>query len=817
MLQTCARVTLLAIVLTSLPTFAADPPAKKTSSKSRNSTPAEVPFDTAKLTGQSAAPQGPLTLWYRQPARHWTEALAVGNGRLGAMVFGGVRRERIQFNEETVWAGGPWDATHPDAAQALPEVRRLLFEGKNAEADKLAAAAMMARPIRQPPYQTLGNVWLDFPGHEAASDYRRDLDLDTGISTVRYKIGDTTFTREVFSSAPAQAIVVRLSADKPRNITFTVTMDREKHATAQAGEPDLLILRGQCDVADAAGRFKPEELAALEPKYKGVQFQAMLRVVSEGGQTLVKQDRLSVVGADQVTLILVAATNYNNPKPALRCNQYLAGANKPYDTLRNDHVADHQSLFRRVSLSLGDEDPARHALPTNERLAALKNGGDDPGLVTQYFQFGRYLLIASSRPKNVLPATLQGIWNDSLTPPWDSKFTININTEMNYWPAETCNLSECAGPLFDLVESMRDSGRRTARVMYNARGFVAHHNTDLWKHTEPIDGINSGLWPMGAAWLSLHFWDHYEFTGDRVFLAEHAYPVMREAADFFLDYLVEDPKTHELVTGPSLSPENSYVLPDGSQHRLCMGPTMDSEILHALFTRLIKSSEILGVDGDLRAKWSDTLARLPKLKIGSKGQILEWREEYKEQDPHHRHTSHLFALHPGNQITTRGTPDLAAAARKTLELRGDGGTGWSKAWKINFWARLLDGDHAHKLLLEALAGNTYPNLFDAHPPFQIDGNFGGTAGIAEMLLQSHTPADPSREPRGAFDVDLDWQNGKLTRATILSRRGNKCIIRSATPLQVESNGTPVPTDSPEPNVLSFDSSAGTTYHLTPRP
>jgi alpha-L-fucosidase 2 len=769
----------------------------------------------------------PLVLWYLQPAKEWVEALPIGNGRVGGMVFGGVERERIQLNEETVWAGGPWDANSPEALQALPEVRRLLREGKPVEAAALVDSRMMSRPLRMPPYQILGNLYLEMPAVKEYSDYRRELDLDSGLTTVTYRINGVRFKREAFVSAPDQVLVVRLTADKPGQIRLAVGMDREKDARTETEGPDRVLLRGQCSIAD--GRYTPEEIQRLGDANRGARFQATARVRSEGGSVRTDSGKVLVENADAVTLLLAAATDYRGQDPASRCNQYLAAADKPFARLLDSHAADHRRLMRRVVLDLGSSEEASKQ-PTDRRLEGFRQGATDPGLMALYFQFGRYLLMGSSRPGNVLPANLQGIWCDSLKPSWESKFTININTEMNYWPAEMANLSECAQPLFDMVERMREPGRRTAKVLYGASGFVAHHNTDLWAHTSPIDGSGPGMWPLGAAWLSLSFWEHYDYTGDRTFLARHAWPVMKEAAEFFLDYLVEDSQGR-LVTGPSVSPENTYVLPDGTKARLCMGPAMDSQILYALFTDLIQAGEILNIEPDFRARLASVRSRLPKPQIGARGQLMEWLEDYAEADPQHRHISHLFALHPGNQITPRGTPELAAAARKTLELRGDGGTGWSKAWKINFWARLEDGDHAYKMLSEQLSKSTLANLFDTHPPFQIDGNFGGSAGIIEMLLQSHAgevhllPALPSAWPsgsvkglraRGGYEVDLQWREGRLVQAEIRAGLARRFRLRTSAPVTVKSTGKEVRADKVGDNVIEWQAAAGSSYQVVAR-
>ena len=767
-----------------------------------------------------AGSERPL-LWYRQPATTWNEALPVGNGRLGGMVFGGVPRERIQLNEETIWAGEKRDRINPEGAQNLAEIRRLLFAGRPLEAESLAQRTMIAIPKRLPPYQPLADLLMDFPGHERVTEYSRELALDSALARVRYRVGDVLYTREIFSSAVDQVIVIRLTASRPGRVTFSATLKREQDAETQILGPGRAGIEG---AAIARGVRHADE------RKVGVRFYGSLMIVPEGGQMRYDVNEISLEGSNAATVFFAAATDYRSRDPLEASEGYLARVeSKPYKQLLSAHVSDYRTLFDRVSFTLSH---AQSTLPTDERLKRLQGGKSDPGLEELYFHYGRYLLISSSRP-GTLAANLQGIWNDQLEPSWDSKFTININTEMNYWPAEVCNLGELHEPLFDLLENALDDGRRVAKQLYGARGFVVHHNTDLWGHAVPIDGVGSGIWPMGGAWLSLHLWDHYDFTRDREFLGRRAYPMMKEAAEFLLDYMVD----HDgyLVTGPSLSPENRYRAPDGSAVKLCMGPSMDTQIAYALFSRLIEASVILDRDPEFRARLTAQRDHLVPPRIGKHGQLQEWFEDYDEPDPGHRHISHLFALHPGNQITLHGTPALAQAARVSLERRlqaGSGHTGWSRAWIVNFWARLGEGNLAHEHIVALLAKSTLPNLLDTHPPFQIDGNFGGTAGIAEMLLQSHAgeiailPALPSvwgkgsvtgLRARGALEIDIAWASGGPT--TIALRTGVDGPHKLRPPrgqrlVNILEKGKPVPAQATAEGLLQVTLLKGKEYRVT---
>ncbi len=740
-----------------------------------------VPLLLIAIPGLTAAAHEPTVsgatkLWYDEPAAEWMEALPIGNGRLGAMIFGGTADERIQFNEDTLWAGGPRDYSHPGAADHLAEIRRLLFEGKRGEAEKLAMEKFMSVPLRQVAYQAFGDLRLEFPGHEEVTDYRRELDLDAAVVGMQYEHDGVTYIRETLASHPDQVIALRVRANRSASIDCNV------HFTTLQSDSQTIAADSDATVT-LSGKVGPYEFPRSGGKtVEGeLTFCAKLKAQLLGGEVSAKDGVLQIRGADEVCFYLAAATSYEgygdiSGDPAAKCDAVLEPlARKAFEAVRRRHCQDHRQLYRRVSFDLGATEISQ--LPTDERIARVAEGKDRQ-LAALLFQYGRYLLIASSRPGSQ-PANLQGLWNDKLSPSWESKYTVNINTEMNYWPAEVCNLGECHEALFDALDEVVESGRRTAKVHYNARGWVLHHNFDLWRGTAPINNSNHGIWPVGGAWLCQHFWWHYQFQQDKTFLRDRAYPVLRDASLFFLDTIVEDPRSDKgwLISGPSNSPE---------QGGLVMGPTMDHQIIRLLLGWTIEASEILDVDAELRKELTDVRSRIAPNQIGSQGQLQEWLEDVDSPTNHHRHFSHMWGVFPGCDIDRDTTPELAAAALKSLDWRGDGPIGWSRAWQVHLYARFGDGEMAHDRLVRMIARNSAVNLFDhiwedRPEPFQIEANLGGSSGIAEMLLQSQLgkirflPALPKAWPtgkihglraRGGVEVDLEWEDGRLTEAVL---------------------------------------------------
>jgi len=728
-----------------------------------------------------------LKLWYSKPASVWNEALPLGNGRLGVMAFGDPVNEKLQLNESTFWSGGPSENNNPDGPLVIDSIQYYIFKGEYKRAEQLANKGLTAKKLHGSMYQSVGMLNINFEGNRDYTDYYRELDLQKAIFSTSFKVKGVQYKREVFTSLPDNVIVVKLTANKPGMLSFTANFDGELKNYSGTIDSNTLQMTG---------------LSATHDGVTGkVKFDARAQIINKGGDTAIKDGKIKVTKADEVVILISIATNFTNYKTldtdeSKKSSTALqAAASKPYKKLLHEHITAYQKYFNRVQFNLGTSAAAK--LPTDERIKNFA-ANYDPQLISLYYQFGRYLLISSSQPGGQ-PANLQGIWNGSTHPAWDSKYTININTEMNYWPAEKCNLSEMHDPLIELIKDLSVQGAETAKVMYKSGGWVAHHNTDIWRITGVVDFANAGQWPMGGAWLCQHLWEKYLYTGDVKYL-ESVYPVLKSACKFYQDFLIEEPTHKWLVVSPSMSPEN---IPNGHQgSAVTAGVTMDNQLLLDLFTKTIKSARILNTDTQLINELQSIIGRLPPMQIGRYGQLQEWLDDVDNPDDKHRHVSHLYGLYPGNQINPYTTPELFTAAKTVLIHRGDVSTGWSMGWKVNLWAHLLDGNHANKLIKDQLTlvdpvkpgekGGTYPNMFDAHPPFQIDGNFGCTSGITEMIVQSQNgaisilPALPDEwhdgnisgiKTYGGFEISVEWKNNKVKQLIIKSTLGGNCRIR----------------------------------------
>ncbi|MCG9792309.1 glycoside hydrolase family 95 protein [Flavobacterium algicola] len=719
----------------------------------------------------------PLKIWFNQPTTKWHEGLPIGNGNLGAMIYGTPTKEIICLNEETIWTGAKdYDRDKKDAGKYMDTIQKMLFAGKYIEAETVVEDKILNKAAASGTntYQMLGNLFIESPELNTATNYKRELDITRAIATTTFENEGIRFKRTYFSSFPDKAMVYKFEANKKGKINISTWVARSE-------ETKIVVTKDRITFSEHVG------------KGHGVQFYSVVSFETKGGNSKVENGKLVISNADEVVIKIVAASNYRGTDPKKDCDLTLNKIQKAsFDNLAARHVADYQTLFNRVAFKISDD--KGDELPTDVRLDKVKKGATDNYLTQLQYNFGRYLLISSSHPGN-LPANLQGIWADGFTPPWNSDYHININIQMNYWMAEMTNLSECHIPFLDYLGDLREMGRLTAQRVYGARGFVAHHTSDAWHSTAAFGKSRHAMWPMGAAWCCEHLFTHYEYTGDKEYLKNEAYPIMKEAALFFVDFMVIDPKTGFLVSGPSVSPENNFMTEDGKKGTLNMGPTMDREIIFELFNNCIKAAEILNIDKDFSDTLKSKIKQMPPLQIGSDGRLLEWVEELKEAEPGHRHISHLYALHPSNQISKSKTPELFEAAKKTLEGRlshGGGHTGWSRAWIINFYARLLEGEKAYENILALQRKSTLSNLLDVHPPFQIDGNFGVVSGITEMLMQSHNdevhllPALPAAWASGSiqgivakkgYEMDIEWKEGKLKKVVIKSRLGNTLKLR----------------------------------------